>query len=1472
MKNHYSILKLKANRVLLFMILFVGVLTKGQSLSPIEIAEAKKDNIKAIIYERLQQKTGMSNDESSEFVEFYVDTIAKYVHRSLIYIRKHPNINVGDIVVQNYISRMVNHYAALYNDLKKIKTEFPSSVAEVLAPKKFYKPAGTCNAACDNVDFSSGTLSAWTVGYASCSSEDVATCPPPNNNTPPNFSYTTPTYSVPGNVNVGALDASTGNTNQVSTCGPGTTNIGPTDAIGGFPVVCPGYTYSCMIGDGQNPNQGVAFLEQTFMVTPANVDFYYNYAVCLENPAHCFHMQPYFNVTMLDQNNDTIPHCGNYNVVAGGSNVNGTWKNNGDWEYLPWTTAFVSLRHYLGQCVTVIIQTSDCGAGAHAGYAYFDASCKTLGIITSAPALCGNPITLTAPKGGLTYQWSAPAGGCMTPAAGNVPTITVSCPGKYTVVITTVSGSLCADTLDTIITSSTATAPIPNFKADTVCAGNPTTFTNLTTGGNPASNVYTWTFSAGNTSSSAGPVTFTYPAAGNYTATLQATSGGCGGDTTKTVVVVGPPTAAFTASTVCLNTPTVFTNTSTPATGPFSWNFGDGSAANTTQNPTHTYAACGTYKVVLTVGIKGCIAKDSINVTVNPNPVPSFVTDTVCIGGSTQFTDKTTIACGGSITGWSWKFGDPPTNGTSAVQNPTYSYNPATTPATYNVTLTSTSNNGCQTAVTLPVEVVGKPTVAFTVAPVCVGQTANFVNTSTGATTWKWTFGDPANGTSAVKNPSYTYATAGTYTIKLVASTGAGCIDSTTNTITVNPSPVGAATASTVCQGAGTVFTNTTTGASSYKWSFGDAPTNGTSVATSPTYTYATAGNYTATLISTSANGCTDTIKVPVVVNPNPTGTFTVPTVCLGTASVFTLTPTNMAGGTYAWTFGDGVGTSAVQNPTYTYTSAGVFNVSVALTSSAGCAGTATGTAAVSSIPVANFIAPAVCQDQAMKFTDQSTVIGGKDTAWLWNFGDGHTSTVQSPTHQYAACGTYNVMLTVTSNAKCVHDTTIPVTIYAVPIPSFTATSVCQGLVTNFTDKSTIGCAATNTIAGWSWNFGDGSAPNTTQNPTHTYGAAGIYQVSLTVTSSTGCDSTVKLPVTVYPIPVPAFTANAPCFGTATNFTDQSTVAGGTIQGWAWSFGDPANSTSGTQNPLFTYPAAGTYNVRLIVTSNHGCIDSITKPVIVNPIPVPLFVSDTVGCTTLCIQDTDKSTVAGAPSNYINNWLWNFGDGSPDSSSVQPAPKHCYTQPGTYTVSLTVTTNNGCTATQVRPNYITSWPVPVAKFNASPNPTVLVNNPTVVFTDQSTGSPVAWTWTTFGDPADSVKFTENTTHTYTDTGTFYVQLDIVNKYGCKDSIIEPVVVQPIWTFYVPNAFTPNGDGINEGFIGKGIGILSYEMWIFDRWGMQLYHCTDMQHPWNGTVQGTSGVECQEDTYVWLIQIVDVFHGSHRYVGKVTIIK
>ena len=295
-----------------------------------------------------------------------------------------------------------------------------------------------------------------------------------------------------------------------------------------------------------------------------------------------------------------------------------------------------------------------------------------------------------------------------------------------------------------------------------------------------------------------------------------------------------------------------------------------------------------------------------------------------------------------------------------------------------------------------------------------------------------------------------------------------------------------------------------------------------------------------------------------------------------------------------------------------------------------------------------------------------------------------------------------------------------------------------------------------------------------------------------------------------------------------------------------------------------------TYNVSLIVTNTAGCIDTVTIPVTTGALPNPAFVGDTLnGCPVLCVSFTDQTTIS---TGSITGWTWDFGDNSPNVFTQNPA--HCYSQPGTYTVTLTTTSNNGCVQTLTLPNYITVYPMPTASFSANPQHTDVLNT-NVSFTDLSSGAPVSWTWD-FGDPTtvSDTSDLQNPQYYYSTEagGTYPVYLQVVNQYGCVDDTSLEVIIDPEFTFYIPNCFTPNGDGVNDGFYGAGIGITSYNIWIFDRWGNLIFTTNDINEAWDGTVQGKHGDICQEDVYVWKVVLTDVFNKKHKYIGHVSLIK
>ncbi|HWY97860.1 MAG TPA: gliding motility-associated C-terminal domain-containing protein, partial [Bacteroidia bacterium] len=204
-------------------------------------------------------------------------------------------------------------------------------------------------------------------------------------------------------------------------------------------------------------------------------------------------------------------------------------------------------------------------------------------------------------------------------------------------------------------------------------------------------------------------------------------------------------------------------------------------------------------------------------------------------------------------------------------------------------------------------------------------------------------------------------------------------------------------------------------------------------------------------------------------------------------------------------------------------------------------------------------------------------------------------------------------------------------------------------------------------------------------------------------------------------------------------------------------------------------------------------------------------------------------------------------------------------------VGLSVISSSGCKASQTSSGLITVYSHPQADFTYSPN-AITEMDPLVQFTDLSKDAYGinAWYWT-FGDSYNSSL--QNPIHSYGDTGRFCTTLKVTNTHGCTDTITECLDIQPIFTIYIPNAFTPNANGLNDVFTAKGVGIKDFEMWIFDRWGQQLYYTNNIYTGWDGKVQrGASGQIVQEDTYVYLIEVIDLFNKSHRYLGRVSVIK
>jgi gliding motility-associated-like protein len=332
-------------------------------------------------------------------------------------------------------------------------------------------------------------------------------------------------------------------------------------------------------------------------------------------------------------------------------------------------------------------------------------------------------------------------------------------------------------------------------------------------------------------------------------------------------------------------------------------------------------------------------------------------------------------------------------------------------------------------------------------------------------------------------------------------------------------------------------------------------------------------------------------------------------------------------------------------------------------------------------------------------------------------------------------------------------------------------------------------------------------------------------------------------------------------------------VGGGATMGtWSGGMGTYINSNTdlvATYIPTPAEIAAG--KVTLTLTSNStGVCPIITSQVthIIYPKPVIHFAVDTPkACPPHCV-DFEDSSAAG--STNIVKWDWDFGNGKTGSGKTQK--DICYEKPGFYDVKLTVTSDKNCMSTLSVSRMIETFPKPVAQFTATPNP-VSVFDPLVHFQDQSTPTVKFWRWN-FGDGTILSPSTQHPSHKYeTEIASVYqVQLYITDTNGCVDSITKPIEIHPEFSFFIPNAFTPqSNDGINDTFFGKGVGIVEYRIHIFDRWGNMVFTTTDLNEGWDGRVNNGTDI-AQQDVFVWKVELKDIFGKKHQYIGTVTLVK
>ncbi len=564
----------------------------------------------------------------------------------------------------------------------------------------------------------------------------------------------------------------------------------------------------------------------------------------------------------------------------------------------------------------------------------------------------------------------------------------------------------------------------------------------------------------------------------------------------------------------------------------------------------------------------------------------------------------------------------------------------------------------------------------------------------------------------------------------------------------------------------------------------------------------------------------------------------------------------------FVWDFGDPEGespTSEEMNPFYTFSDTGVYVVTLITNPGFFCSDTTELTVPIYyAAQITAILAGTECQDGNMNHNFTSTGIFDSDAPVTWNFGPGSIpETATGPEVQgvvFTESGTQTVEVDVFNNACSANDI-IEVEVAPPPEASIAPqTDFCAGYTYQFSQES-------QNAETWLWDFGTGNPDDNSseQNPEFVFPGDGQYTVALTVDAPGACPFTTEEVLEIASLLAPEIPAqDIQCFeGNSFNFVAEGAYSAAAEFFWTFENGVPETSQSASvDDVLFLEP--GAHEVELTVSEN-GCTRTATTAAVVQVSPEAEFEALVrEGCVPLEVTFRNLSVTQSTNAAYA----WDFGDGG----FRGPGVTHTYTQPGLYTVALTIENLAGClgTDTEVKEAYINVLPVPKPGFATDPL-IVSAFDPQIEITDLSEGSSSC---TYFFD--NRTFRTCNFTHMLENVRPQTITQRVANRFGCTAEAEFTFRVAD-HTIFVPNAFTPNGDGTNELFEPVISGAAKYDMYIFDRWGQEVFSGQDVRRGWNGSKDGGNHF-LGAGLFQYVIIVTDYSGWQFEYTGTVSLLR
>lgn len=1045
------------------------------------------------------------------------------------------------------------------------------------------------------------------------------------------------------------------------------------------------------------------------------------------------------------------------------------------------------------------------------------------------------------PYQGSTWYWDFGDG---STSADSTPTHIYTTPGNYTITLTVTTDNGCVVTDTTHVLVGTLPNTLFTGSPDIICVGGTVTFNNLTTG----ATAYLWEFGDGGSTGATNP-TYTYNTSGVYTVTLHAYNNGCEGSyQIQDMITVLPPTALFDSEFNCVNPLLVtFDDAGTIGATSQTWDFGDGNTS-TLSAPTHTYSATGAYNVTLITfnSVSGC--SDTITHPIEVvDPVAGFVANdtAICRHDSITFQASYTALA----TQYNWYIGS-----LAYIDSPSVIGHRFPQNGIYTVSVVIYDIHGCRdTATRTNYILVATPEAEFTAVPPvgCTPLQVQFTDNSTHvagthSVTRGWDFG---NGTMTIVNTpgtSSTYPVAGLYDISMIVTNNIGCSDTLEKQDYVDArQPVAAfyVNDTTACIGQPLSFSNTSNGTSlSASWDFGDGTT---SLQYNPTHTYAATGSYTVRLIVIDPTGCTDTlIKTAYISISKPDASFTISdtlAICPPLNAIFTNTTTG--GATYTWAFGNST-TSILQNPSSVYTDPGFYSITMIAMDIHGCKDTAYGTTHVLGYAGGLSYTPLDgCAPATVQFTATLTNV----PSLVWDFNDGTTAPVSSSattTHTYVTPGAYVPKLILSDGMGCLNSSDGLDTIKIDGVKAgFITSPLCEKTPISLEDTS---YSFFSDVVSWQWDFNNGAQVSNQQDPLFSVNSPGTYTVTLITVNANGCADTLQQPLTIHPLPVITASGDtAVCPGDAARL--------GATGGVSYVWNDPGSTLSCTTcaDPFASPVTATSYTVT--GTDVHGCMN--TDVVSVGMQLITISTADPGG--EICIDSSIRLSAAGA-----DRYEWKPAESLDNPHIPDPAAS-----PQATTVYTVMAWEGSCPPDSHK---VTVMVRPKPTVYAGADQTVIAGNSVML---QATGTLVS---NYFWMPAHNLSCETCSNPTATPAVTTSYVVVATSTYGCRkmDTVVVRVLCDNSQLF-IPNTFSPNGDGQNEVFFPRGQGLKEISSFrVYNRWGELVFErkkisLNDEANGWDGRYKGN---DLSPDVFVYVVDGICDNGDPVSWKGDVTLLR